>query len=173
MSYVHFLRKNNASWRPAYVRDEKNFLNKITSYRAKWHRASRANQPGIEANFKRNYNRWLAKVKAANTESRKKNQELFNQIRQAKKAGNNATVARLLKSPNKSPNTSPRRLSPPARSGGKRDTKSLVKTIASRRLTETKRNLRAQLNALEAQRNNIERKINAVRREFRSLPVPP
>ena len=173
MSYVHFLRKNNASWRPAYVRDEKNFLSKITSYRAKWSRASNANQAGIEANFKRNYNRWLTKVKAENVERRKKNQELFNQIRQAKKAGNNASVARLLKSPNKLPNASPKRLSPPVRSGGKRNTKSLVKKIASRRLDETKRNLRAQLNALEAQRNNIERKINAVRREFRSLPVPP
>lgn len=172
MSYAHFLSKNNFSWRPAYVRNESNFRSQITSYRAKWRGASRANRPAIESNFKRNYNKWLVKVKMANTEKRKKNQELFNQIRQAKKAGNNATVARLVNSPPRATaQASPRRLSSPVRSGKKRNSKSLIKMMASNKLAEMKKNLRAQMNALESQRNNIERKINAVRREFRSLPV--
>ena len=174
--YVLFLSKNTAAWRPQYVRNRSNFLNKITSYRSRWRSASTANRPGIESNFTRNYKAWLAKVKKANTERRKANQELFEKIRQAKKAGNSAALARLLEktpSPPKKVSSAPARLSAPARSGEKRNSHSLLKSIHAKRLRKAKQNLRSKIDALEAQRNNLERQINALRREIRSLPATP
>lgn len=164
MSYIHFLKKNNTSWRPSYVRNYSDFTNTVASYRSKWRDSNRNSRSKIETNFKKKYNSWLAKVRQMDAEKRKTNQYLFEKIRQARKTGNNSLLSRLL-------NKTPSRLSAPARSGKSRDTKSLFKKMHNARLRGIKNDMRSRINALELQRNNLERQINSIRVQLRELPV--
>ena len=186
MTYEFFLRApaTNFSWRPSFVRNNKNFTNTIKNYREKFAKAPEgsANERQIVANFNKAYSAWIAKVKNENSKRRAKEGEFFKNLSAARKTGNtaavNAVMAKYSASPARRASPSPRRAgsasvarSPsPKRSGKKRNTSNLRKMLAHNKLSQTKANLMAQKSALESERNKLEAKIFALIRKLGELP---
>lgn len=189
MTYEFFLRgpDTNFSWRPSFVRNNKNFTNTIKNYREKFAKAPEgsANERQIVANFNKAYSAWIAKVKNENAKRRAKESEFFKNLSAARKSGNAAAINAVMAkysngkaSPPRRASVSPRRAgsasvarsASPKRSGKKRNISNLRKQMAHIKLSETKANLMAQKAALERQRNNLETKIFALIRKLGELP---
>ena len=177
MTYEYYLKSNNGSWRPSYVRNTMNFANVIANYRSKYAKApaGSANERKIVSNFNKAYSAWIAKVKNENVKRRAKESAFFANLSAAKKYGNaaaiNAVLARYAnggKSPTR--NVAVARTPSPKRSGKRRDTGNLRMMMARRDLVKVKANLMAQKAELERERNNMETKIFALIRKIGELP---
>lgn len=188
MVHEFYLEAKLNSWRPEYVRNERNFSNRINHFRQKWKSVRHKPNDNKEkikviTNFNNEYSAWLTKVRKANAERRKKERNFFNKITTAKRQGPNA-VERVLAEYNVSPpkrqstpvvprrSSSVAKRSPPKRSGKPRNTGNLRRNIAQRNLTQLRNSLFTELRALEAKRNNLEREINRVVKNIGKLPVP-
>jgi hypothetical protein len=188
MAYSFILESNNNKWRPKYVRDVKNFANKVNAARAEWRKAW--NKPNlrraIAKNFSKNYSAWLTKVKTINAQEKKQISNFYKEITEAKRSGNKAALNAVLAKYNvpkgsfgraSPPRTaSPRRSasvarSPvPARSGKRRNTTNLRMNMARRNLAAAKNSLFRMKAELEAKRNNLERQISNIIYKIRELP---
>jgi hypothetical protein len=187
MAYEYYLKRNNTSWRPSYVRNQKDFANVIENYRSKYFKAARGSEAKrmIVANFNKAYNSWIVKVKNENTKRRAKESAFFANLRAAKKSGNAAAINAVLtryanggNSPVRSvaaaaarQRPSVARLTSPKRSGKKRNTGNLRKAMANRNLNMLKSNLMAQKAALEYERNKLETQIFTLIRKIGELPT--
>jgi hypothetical protein len=171
---AHLEPSTHNRWRPTYVRNQKNFANRIEHFRKLWAQARTPNQyKAIASNFNKEYNAWIAKVHAENVKRRREESDFFAKITRAKRQGP-ASEERVLAAYGASlKRKSPTRVSksaPPERSGKRRNTSSLRKSIAARSLVQRRKNLMAEKKNLEAQRNNLERRIDAIINKLRELP---
>jgi len=186
MTYEYYLTRNNGSWRPSYIRNDKNFANVIANYRNKYSKVASGSEAGrkIASNFNKAYNAWITKVKNENTNRRAKESAFFTNLRAARKSGNAAAVAAVLakygnggKSPVKSVAAAARqrptpvaRSASPKRSGKRRNTGNLRMMMARRNLHQLKTSLMAQKAALESERNKLENQIFSIIRKLGELP---
>lgn len=184
-SYEYYLRRSDASWRPQYVRDFKNFTNVIANYRNRYSKAATgsAAERKIVENFNKAYSTWVGKVKSENEKRRASERAFFNNLRAAKKSGNaaavNAVLARYANgggSPARNLAAAARQRTPvarrpsPSHSGKKRNSVNFRKAMAQRNLYQLKHNLMTEKAALEFERNKLETKIFALIRKLGELP---
>jgi hypothetical protein len=183
--YEYYLKRTNETWRPSYVRNQKNFANVIAKARAEYAKAPKnsANERKIVANFNKAYSAWVEKVKNENAKRRAAELSLFRNLRAAKKSGNaaaiNAVLARYANggnSPAKRVAAAARQRAPvarsasPKRSGKRRNSTNLRKAMADRNLAMLKAPLLAEKALLENQRNALERRIFEIIRTLGQLP---
>jgi hypothetical protein len=188
MTYSFILESNNSKWRPKYVRDPKNFANKVNAARAEWRQAW--NKPNlrrsIATSFSKNYSAWLAKVKAINAQEKKLTNSFLKELTEAKRSGNKGALNAVLKKYNVprgvSRQASPPRAATPRRSasvarsptsaptGKRRNTTKLRMVMAHRNLAAARNSLFKMKAELEAKRNNLERQISNIIYKIRELP---
>jgi hypothetical protein len=183
--YEYYLKRTNETWRPSYVRNQKNFANVIAKARAEYAKAPKnsANERKIVANFNKAYSAWVEKVKNENERRRAKESTFFANIRAAKKSGNAAAVNAVLARYANAGGSSARSLAAaarqrvpvarkpsPSRSGKQRNSVNFRKAMAQRNLHQLKRNLMTEKAALEYERNKLETRIFTIIRKLGELP---